>query len=161
MFLVTVGTTLFEELIHTIDSVKFGNFLKSLGYTGIHIQHGAGAPPKEIQKTKEFSIEIFPYKSDLTTEIQNADLIIGHAGVGTIFEALEMEKPIVVVPNTKLMNNHQREISEEMESQGYLQTSTCVTLIDNIKKTNLQTRPVFPKTESSAWRDMLCIKLRL
>jgi hypothetical protein len=35
-------------------------------------------------------------------------------GVGTIFDALELEKDMIAVPNTTLMNNHQEEIALEM-----------------------------------------------
>jgi len=53
--LITVGTTLFPDLISKIDSLEFGKLLINLGYTGIHIQYGNGKPPSNIQKnTKLF-----------------------------------------------------------------------------------------------------------
>lgn len=56
--------------------------------------------------------------------IKDADIIITHAGVGTIMECLERNKEIIVVPrkveNLEHVNNHQEEIAFEMEKQGFL-----------------------------------------
>ena len=56
--------------------------------------------------------------------IKDADIIITHAGVGTIMECLERNKEIIVVPrkveNLEHVNNHQEEIAYEMEKQGFL-----------------------------------------
>ena len=48
------------------------------------------------------------------------DLLISHAGAGTILEAFAWKIPTIVVPNTKLMNNHQRGFAEELQRRGYL-----------------------------------------
>ena len=56
--------------------------------------------------------------------IKDADIIITHAGVGTIMECLERNKEIIVVPrkveNLEHVNNHQEEIAYESEKQGFL-----------------------------------------
>jgi beta-1,4-N-acetylglucosaminyltransferase len=39
--LITVGSTFFDQLIKTIDSVSFAKLLKGMGYTGMHIQIGS------------------------------------------------------------------------------------------------------------------------
>ena len=56
--------------------------------------------------------------------IKDSDIIITHAGVGTIMECLEMDKEIIVVPrkveNLEHVNNHQEEIAFEMEQKGFL-----------------------------------------
>ena len=36
-----------------------------------------------------------------------ADLIISHAGAGSVFEAMALCKPVITVPNAILMHNHQ------------------------------------------------------
>jgi len=161
--LITVGTTLFEELIRAIDNIAFADCLKSLGYRGLHIQYGSSNPPVKIQnaETDTFTCESYPYKEDLSAEISGSSLVIGHAGVGTIFEALEKDKNIVVVPNTKLMNNHQMEISKVMATRGYLVTSTCSTLTTDLKKANFKTMLSFPKNRILGVECSLILKLRL
>eukprot|EP01125_Pyxidicula_operculata_P011969 TRINITY_DN3922_c0_g1_i1.p1 TRINITY_DN3922_c0_g1~~TRINITY_DN3922_c0_g1_i1.p1 ORF type:complete len:403 (-),score=64.04 TRINITY_DN3922_c0_g1_i1:276-1484(-) len=125
--LITVGTTKFDELIRSIDSVQFGQILKKKGYKGVHIQYGGSKEPKHIINTSNFECQIFDYRPSLIDEIKNASLIIGHAGVGTIFEALEHEKDTIIVPNPKLMNNHQAEITDALVTMFFLRTTTTTT----------------------------------
>jgi beta-1,4-N-acetylglucosaminyltransferase len=68
---------------------------------------------------------------------QSRGLVISHAGMsgskilwknniwhllgsGSILEALRFQIPIVVVPNKKLLNNHQEELAVAMEHKNYL-----------------------------------------
>jgi len=46
--------------------------------------------------------------------------VICHAGVGTVMETLNANKPIIVVPNPSLMDNHQYELADTLSSQGYV-----------------------------------------
>lgn len=52
--------------------------------------------------------------------MRQADLIISHAGAGTVMEALRLKKQLVVVINTLLMDNHQTELARAMADQGHL-----------------------------------------
>ena len=63
------------------------------------------------------------YINDLKKEISNADLIISHAGAGTILEVLELKKSLITVINQDLMDNHQLELAEKMKSEGYCEMS--------------------------------------
>jgi len=155
--LVTVGTTQFNELIKAIDTPKFCDLLKSMGYSGLRVQFGCGnnvyVPHNLIDcETSNFEVKIFSKLPTLLPEITGCSLVIGHAGVGTIFESLGLQKKIIVVPNTKLMNNHQLEIAQELESRGYLQISTCQNLLDDLKEINLDNIPPFPTCETKTWK---------
>lgn len=56
--------------------------------------------------------------------IKNADYIICHGGVGTIFDSLYENKKILAVPRLakykEHINDHQIEICEELEKEGYI-----------------------------------------
>lgn len=56
--------------------------------------------------------------------IKKADYIICHGGVGTIFNALENGKKILVVPRLakykEHINDHQLEVAGELEKEDYL-----------------------------------------
>lgn len=48
-----------------------------------------------------------------------------NTGSGSILTVLrKKDKPLLIVPNTSLMDNHQAELAIELERQGYLTVST-------------------------------------
>jgi beta-1,4-N-acetylglucosaminyltransferase len=154
---VTVGTTQFNELIKAIDTPKFCDLLKSMGYSGLQVQFGSGnnvyVPQHLVDcETPNFEIKLFSKLPTIIPEITGSSLVIGHAGVGTIFESLALQKKVVVIPNEKLMNNHQLEIANELGSRGYIQISTCNGLLDDLKDFNLDEIPVFPTSETNTWK---------
>ncbi|KAI0855230.1 hypothetical protein F4860DRAFT_41763 [Xylaria cubensis] len=63
-------------------------------------------------------------------------LVVAHftAGSGSIIEALEFDSKLVAVPNPELMDNHQLEIAEEMESQGFLIHGTLGSVAEAVEK---------------------------
>lgn len=56
--------------------------------------------------------------------IKQADIIITHGGVGSILDGLKENKKIIVAPRLKEykehVNNHQIQIVEEFEKEGYI-----------------------------------------
>ena len=61
---------------------------------------------------------------DMEKYISSADLIVSHGGVGTIFSAIKKGKKVIAVPRLQKygehINDHQIEICEELESEGYI-----------------------------------------
>ena len=47
-------------------------------------------------------------------------VVISHAGSGSILEGLRISVPMIVVPNSSLLDNHQTELADELASQGYV-----------------------------------------
>lgn len=41
-------------------------------------------------------------------------------GSGSILDALRLNVPLIVVPNPSLLDNHQQELAEVLEQQGYV-----------------------------------------
>lgn len=91
-------------------------------------------------------LTVFPFSSDITSHIENSDLVVSHGGTGSILDALRLNKPLLVVTNDLLMDNHQVEVAEQFEMENHLKSFTCKDLkkgdleraIEEFKKGNLE-----------------------
>lgn len=150
---VTVGTTKFEKLIETVSSETILNSFQQLGYTAILFQTGTG---KYVEKTvPNIDLTYKPYIEDFSEAIKSADLVISHAGAGTCLEVLQSEKPLIVVINEDLMDNHQFELAEELQEQNYLYYCTCTTLLEILQQKNLNTLSKYPKANAKIFANYL------
>ena len=121
---VTVGTTEFNELIQTISSPEICKMLRDNGrYTSITIQIGKGAF-EPVDDDTYLTMNHFRLKPTITEEMKKAELIISHAGAGSIFEALSLKKKVIAVVNESLMDNHQRELGEVLDRENNLVMTT-------------------------------------
>lgn len=73
-------------------------------------------------------LQVFAYSDKITQLIAQADLVVSHGGTGSIMDALRLAKPLLVVTNDQLMDNHQIEVAEQFEQEGYLKSLSCVEL---------------------------------
>lgn len=131
---VTVGSTSFDDLIQFVCSEECLELLKACGFEEVVLQIGKGTFIPE--ETSSLKIEWFRFKDCISENIKKASLVIGHAGAGTILESLSENKPLIVVLNEKLMDNHQGELAEKLSDEGYLKYCSCSQLLDTIKECN-------------------------
>lgn len=116
MILVTVGTQdkSFKRLINEIDKLVNQKIIKDevimqTGYTEYkgNINHFA-----------------FTSEDELNELVKKCDILITHAGVGSIFKGLEYGKKVIAVPRLKKyrehINNHQLDISNNFLNMGYI-----------------------------------------
>uniref|UniRef100_A0AAG5CSS4 UDP-N-acetylglucosamine transferase subunit ALG13 n=1 Tax=Anopheles atroparvus TaxID=41427 RepID=A0AAG5CSS4_ANOAO len=127
---VTVGTTQFDELVRAVIATDALQKLASLGCETLTIQFGKGLEPdlRNVNKQTTISITGYSLKSSIADDIQKADLVISHAGAGSCIEVLEAGKPLIVVVNETLMNNHQTELAERLSKDKCLFYCTPETL---------------------------------
>lgn len=45
-------------------------------------------------------------------------------GAGTVLDVMRLGVPLIVVPNHTLLDNHQEELADELERQGYVTKSS-------------------------------------
>lgn len=156
---VTVGSTEFNSLIELCDSESFHELLRRRGYNSLRLQFGRGAhiptlsaeaDPNDISSitstssrigaavvgggSSEWRSDCYRYKPSLAGDMSSASLIIGHAGAGTVLEALRLAKPLIVVVNETLMDNHQAELAQKLASERYVLCSSVSTLYECIDK---------------------------
>lgn len=151
--LVTVGTTKFEKLIETVSSDPVLKLLQELGYRSILFQTGTGKYTEKTTTNMNLSYE--RYVDDFCGAVKRADLVISHAGAGTCLEVLQAGKPLIVVINEDLMDNHQVELAEELQERNYLFYCTCATLYETLKKKNLNVLCKYPKAKTKVFADYL------
>lgn len=131
---VTVGTTKFDELISSVTNSCTLEALKHKGYSSMTIQLGNGSfipKPSEIVE-----ISSYKFKPDIGPDMSNSDLIISHGGAGSIMQALDHQKALLVVVNENLMDNHQYELAEKLYNEKHLYYTTCENITDCIKKSD-------------------------
>lgn len=103
--LVTVGSTLFDELFDQIDSLP--ESIRSR----ITCQVGPSEKRPKVSKIIDFVDNIEDY-------YKSAQIVICHAGAGTVFRLLELEKKIIVVPNISRTDKHQLDLAQYIEDNN-------------------------------------------
>lgn len=94
-------------------------YLRDNGYTKLTVQVGTGEyAPSSLTalSSPQLPIEVIKFSHTFGDIVKRSRLIISHAGAGSILEALRMpHRPrLLVVVNTKLMDNHQLELAEAL-----------------------------------------------
>ncbi|KAL3285872.1 hypothetical protein HHI36_000392 [Cryptolaemus montrouzieri] len=149
---VTVGTTKFEKLISALSDEKILDILAKLGYTSIQFQTGNGHFKKVSHQL--IDIKYNKYFEDFQNEIKQSDLVISHAGAGTCLEVLKTGKPLIVVINEDLMDNHQIELAKHLSQKEYLYYCTCDTLKDILTK-DLNLLKAYPLADANIFSNYL------
>jgi len=136
---VTVGSTHFDSLVEAVLQVESLEQLYAKGYRQLVMQIGdskLGLLPSSSSSTSwttVLEIVVWRYKPSLLQDLREADLVISHAGSGTILEVLRTPKPLITVPNSTLLHNHQEELAKVLHSSGYL-IATTVECVFRVKR---------------------------
>jgi UDP-N-acetylglucosamine transferase subunit ALG13 len=98
LIFVTVGSMFpFDRLIRTIDELVRDGVI----HDPVEAQIGDGS-----YEPKHVPFDRFLSKPDYETKLKRAEMIIAHAGAGTIALALEHHKPLLVLPRQKKFAEH-------------------------------------------------------
>jgi len=102
---VTVGSTRYDSLFYAIEKALNDNHNPTF-----QIADG------EYSHTKITTIR---FVKNINEYYQNADVIITHAGAGSVYNLLEMGKKIIVVHNTERVDAHQQDLVRFVEENNY------------------------------------------
>lgn len=148
---VTVGSTCFDELIAAIDTHAFMDAAIAAGINHILVQKGRSTvhmtyvvPPTLLQ------LEVVEYRAHLAETMRDACLVISHAGAGTILECLGAGVPLIVVPNQRLMSNHQLELAHALAFRKVLVCATPQELASTLLEQPWRGLVRFPPVNTSA-----------
>ncbi|KAF6007759.1 hypothetical protein HII13_004430 [Brettanomyces bruxellensis] len=136
--LVTTGATVtFIKLIRYTLSPRFVNELFKLKFTDHVVQYGKSAEAevlvrsfldklakvftsKEGPESAVLKIKCIKFDRDLVQKYTSkSDLVISHAGTGSILDSLRMKKKLVILVNDKLQDNHQLQIAKAFEEKRF------------------------------------------
>jgi len=142
---VTVGTTKFEALVATATSEAFIEAIKQKGYDRMVVQYGNGPTPPPYLPTDSFTVEYYKFKPTLADDVREAALVISHAGAGTCLEVLEAGRPLLVIINEALADNHQVELASQLHQDGHCEYATCGEAMAVLLKLDASALAPFPK----------------
>ncbi|KII88584.1 glycosyltransferase family 1 protein [Plicaturopsis crispa FD-325 SS-3] len=160
---VTVGSTKFDALVNAVLSTPVISSLRAKGYVHLVVQCGNSnfdaadlAVSEDLSSSKDgVDIQLWRFKPTLKEEYERADLVISHAGSGTILDVLRLGKPLIVVPNPTLLDNHQEDLASSLSTLGHLKASTVDELPQKIRELDVSLIIPFPPLDSNKFRNLL------
>jgi UDP-N-acetylglucosamine transferase subunit ALG13 len=118
LIFVTVGDQMpFDRLVREVDE-----WARAQGRHDVRAQIGR-------TDYRPHTLEVLPHLSaaDYKATLEAADVVIGHAGMGTILSALVAGKPLLVMPRRGALretrNDHQVATAERMHAMGFVRVA--------------------------------------
>ena len=110
MIFITVGTQLaFDRMVTAVDRW-------AAGHPGLQVFAQVG-PAREQPQHIPHADFLTPARAN--SLMREATLIVAHAGMGTVLTALELRKPIIIMPRKASLGEHRNE--HQMASARWLQ----------------------------------------
>nr|WP_232623333.1 PssE/Cps14G family polysaccharide biosynthesis glycosyltransferase [Citrobacter koseri] len=109
--MVTVGTTRYDKLIAQVASLASSPEMSEHRFL---CQRSDGLSFPETDNYKEVD-----YIQCIEKRYPEFDLIITHAGAGSIFSLIDYGKKIIIVPNLERIDKHQADIAKYMGEHDY------------------------------------------
>lgn len=138
------------------DQLKKSNIVKEFGFT---VENNI-RDNTTILTNSDFDITAFPFSPQIQEYIKQADIVISHAGTGSIIDTLRHHKKLLVVVNNQLMDNHQEEIANEFAKMNYCAKCNCDDDFKSILET-VQTQEFdkFPESDGRILESILAEEL--
>lgn len=140
-----MGSTKFNELVELVLKDAIIEQLLRWKTRKVLVQMGNCSVAEKGSFVKNgIQFEVYDYKPFLNEDMNWADLIISHAGAGTTMEALDLGKPLIVVPNRNLMDDHQLELAGKLAEGNHAVLTSIQTFnqdVKNVKKSWFQPPP--------------------
>ncbi|RLN50653.1 hypothetical protein BBJ28_00003970 [Nothophytophthora sp. Chile5] len=151
---VTVGTTKFDALVRALDSDACLAALVARGFSRLRLQIGHG---EHVPRASFPGLELSYYRHDAgyKQDVARADLVISHAGAGSIMDALAAGKTLLVVVNTALMDNHQTELAEAMAGRNYCLQTSCDGLLATLESADWDHLQPYPQADEQAFPSLV------
>lgn len=153
LILVTIGSSKFQftRLLKIIDELYEEGFLEN---EEIVAQIGYSKYTAKNYKTFQMIDN-----NDFNELLSRADLVISHAGVGTIINSLKLEKKIIVFPRLKRymehIDDHQVEISKSFEKDNLIMVANNKNELKECIKNRYEFKPEKFKSNNNEINDLI------
>lgn len=138
----TVGTTSFAALVDDACSEAFVRAARTQGCGNIIMQVGrqpiasipavlrsamleAGCETDKHAEARvrlyDCDVTVFRFKPSIAPVLEAAEIVVSHAGAGSILESVRAGRRLLVVVNPALMDDHQTELARAMQAGGHLE----------------------------------------
>lgn len=125
----------FDRLVHAVDQW-------AQAHPGVEVIAQIGptaSPPRHVKAVELLEPEEFQH------QMQQAEVVVAHAGTGTIITALELGKPIIVMPRRadlrETRNDHQIATAERFAARGLVHVARDETEIPALLARRGELRP--------------------
>jgi len=108
-----------------------------------------------MKSSEYFKVSYYRFKPSLDEDFKSASLVISHAGAGSIMEGLRLHKPLLVVINDDLMDNHQEELAEAMSAIHCCFYCTTVDLFSTFGTCDLSSLQAYPEPDFTVFPKFL------
>ncbi|GAA5826450.1 hypothetical protein JCM11251_002376 [Rhodosporidiobolus azoricus] len=145
----TVGSTRFDSLVHSFFQPSVLSALAALGVSTVFAQVGNSELPigwthGQRKAHGAMQVELVRFASDVEGRVGRADIVVSHAGAGSILSFLRPlpsssastsgnadsssttaaaanpdRRHLILVPNSTLMDSHQSDLADEMQRKGW------------------------------------------
>ncbi len=151
MIFVTVGHELrFDRLIRGLDE-----WVKETSYKDIFAQ--VAELGEEGYKPRNFEWQSFLDPETFKARFDKADLIVAHAGMGTIITALTMKKPLLIMPRKGALketrNDHQIATAEQFARRNGIYVANDETELGSVLDQLITNPPPIIKEAASEFAE--------
>ena len=171
---VTVGTTRFDALVSAVLTPEFAHLCVLRGVAAVRVQCGNSlysVPPSarvqpvavarderaadsltvfslpllhEAAGAAAVTFEVYRFKPSIELDLGGAAFVVSHAGAGSIMETLRQGRPLLVIVNESLADNHQEELAQAMATSGHCCASTVSGLLASLASADFAKRVPLP-----------------
>ncbi|OZS41298.1 PssE/Cps14G family polysaccharide biosynthesis glycosyltransferase, partial [Photobacterium sanguinicancri] len=122
---VTLGTTVFSSLVNEIINISSEVKLNVIIQT-----------PDADNFSSSDDVKFVKFVEDVERFYVDCDLVVTHAGAGSIYSLLDMNIPFIAVPNLERADHHQKDIASFLSENNYAKVCNLPTelggIIENI-----------------------------
>lgn len=187
LFVTCGATVPFPELVDLIVSAETFERLQKLGFGRVIVQFGRGYGNQFKQQANGLgkaatncsldaqalgcesgcffcvraldTVELIgiEYSTKVQEIVSTADLVVSHAGTGSILDSLRLNKPLIVCVNDRLMDNHQQQIADKFEEKGYVWACRprSQEFYACLRRSAIETLNPFPQAHNAQFENLL------